>query len=260
MTVEIQLQQPRTRGVRRNAAGRRCADSMPTMPGGRCRTTQASQRSDCHPHLSRQAVSLWPNRDPIEERGGLNLYDYVGNDPINDIDPLGLIRWKDLGWATWGLVGNGLGIAGGIAVGLIPEPTMATKAAAVIVVTKSGFGFGLNIHNFVDAWKDKPCPDKLPSSLANYVAESVAPGNETAQKLSDIADLATDFFFMRSVGNAVANAPGLYNVGNSSIGITVNLAYIKDPTDIGLLANSFTVADYLKTTYQNLPPYTATSP
>ncbi len=31
----------------------------------------------------------WPSRDPIEERGGVNLYGFVGNDSINQIDILG---------------------------------------------------------------------------------------------------------------------------------------------------------------------------
>jgi RHS repeat-associated protein len=36
----------------------------------------------------------WLSRDPIGERGGINLYGYVGNDLINRIDPLGL-AWYD---------------------------------------------------------------------------------------------------------------------------------------------------------------------
>jgi len=32
----------------------------------------------------------WLNRDPIEENGGINLFGYVGNNPINLIDPFGL--------------------------------------------------------------------------------------------------------------------------------------------------------------------------
>jgi RHS repeat-associated protein len=37
----------------------------------------------------------WLSRDPIEEDGGLNLYDYVGNDPVDWIDPLGLSPCTD---------------------------------------------------------------------------------------------------------------------------------------------------------------------
>jgi RHS repeat-associated protein len=33
----------------------------------------------------------WPSRDPIGERGGVNLYGFVGNDGINRWDSLGLI-------------------------------------------------------------------------------------------------------------------------------------------------------------------------
>jgi len=32
----------------------------------------------------------WPNRDPIEEKGGVNLYRFVANSPISNFDALGL--------------------------------------------------------------------------------------------------------------------------------------------------------------------------
>ncbi|MBL9143907.1 MAG: RHS repeat-associated core domain-containing protein, partial [Verrucomicrobiaceae bacterium] len=35
-------------------------------------------------------MGRWPNRDPIGERGGVNLYGMVGNDAVNRVDRLGL--------------------------------------------------------------------------------------------------------------------------------------------------------------------------
>ena len=35
----------------------------------------------------------WLSRDPIGEDGGLNLYGFVGNDPVNFVDLLGLLRY-----------------------------------------------------------------------------------------------------------------------------------------------------------------------
>lgn len=36
------------------------------------------------------STGRWPSRDPIEERGGVNLYGMIDNDPVNGIDRLGL--------------------------------------------------------------------------------------------------------------------------------------------------------------------------
>jgi RHS repeat-associated protein len=43
----------------------------------------------------------WLSRDPIEEAGGVNLYGYVGGNPVNRIDPDGLFFFVPLfGWST----------------------------------------------------------------------------------------------------------------------------------------------------------------
>jgi RHS repeat-associated protein len=46
----------------------------------------------------------WLNRDPIGEAGGLNLYGYVGNNPIDVVDPLGL--WQITIGGGWGIAGE----------------------------------------------------------------------------------------------------------------------------------------------------------
>ena len=39
------------------------------------------------------STGKWTTRDPIGEAGGVNLYGFVGNDPVNWVDPLGLKTW-----------------------------------------------------------------------------------------------------------------------------------------------------------------------
>jgi RHS repeat-associated protein len=56
------------------------------------------------------ATGRWLSRDPIGEEGGINLYGYVGNDPVNLWDPWGLFKW----YGNWGGPGwtNGTDIWG----------------------------------------------------------------------------------------------------------------------------------------------------
>lgn len=52
------------------------------------------------------SAGRWLSRDPIEEKGGLNLYAFVCNRPVNDLDPFGHMRLGDLtrqvdAWETY---------------------------------------------------------------------------------------------------------------------------------------------------------------
>lgn len=62
-------------------------------------------------------VGRWTTKDPIGFHGGLNHYEYVSNDPINYIDPLGLYTVAgggnfSAGWGVGGTIGLNLVVDG----------------------------------------------------------------------------------------------------------------------------------------------------
>jgi RHS repeat-associated protein len=59
-------------------------------------------------------TARWLSVDPLGESGGMNLYGYVGNNPVNAVDPLGLAteRQAIAAAALWGVA---WGAAGGVA-------------------------------------------------------------------------------------------------------------------------------------------------
>ncbi len=51
-------------------------------------------------------LDRWLSRDPLGEDGGINLYGYVGNNPVYWVDPTGLF-WAQIGAGIGGVVGGG---------------------------------------------------------------------------------------------------------------------------------------------------------
>ena len=62
---------------------------------GRSRTRFTLGSRACA-YKTASSLPEWPNRDPIEEQGGLNLYVFIGNDGVNRIDVLGQMKYNDL--------------------------------------------------------------------------------------------------------------------------------------------------------------------
>ena len=104
------------------------------------------------------STGLWLSSDPIEEAGGLNLYGYAGNDPVNKIDVLG-----DFPESLPILIGGGApAIVGGT--GIIIEAIDAALAAIAAPWSTADEGLILmNEERLRGRLMGKRCPSKLPA-------------------------------------------------------------------------------------------------
>ncbi len=96
-------------------------------------------------------LGRWLSRDPIGERGGINLAMFAGNAPICTRDVCGLIRWGSFFSAV------------GQAVGAIAMFGAATVASGVLAVAAAAVGIVLVVQaigNAVDALKECGNPVK----------------------------------------------------------------------------------------------------
>lgn len=256
-----------------NRASRACVRGPKTRAGNFFRQPPKRARRFA-PQVANSRRVAWPaatktasgrrnflNADPIGFAGGLNWYAYANGNPVMFSDPSGYVAWGDLGSATLGIAGNGLGLATGFLLGIAPEPTMVTKVAAVVVVGKSSYGFGVSAQNFWAALKDESPVSK--GSLANDVADLVAPGNQNAQYAATAIDLASDLALGRIganhaqslVGRTVRGANGfpLYDMQYQTVNSFERLETVAD---------AFTMLSVGQTGYDayrdmGLPPFGA---
>ena len=60
--------------------------------GSRRQRREQRGKSRPTPTIFTSGIPQWPSRDPIGEEGGVNLYGFIGNEPVDNVDLLGLIR------------------------------------------------------------------------------------------------------------------------------------------------------------------------
>jgi len=124
----------------------------------------------------------------------INAYAYVGNNPVNAVDPYGYVGWGDVGWATAGIIGNSLGVVVGFALILAPEPTLLTKVVGYTLIVKSVYGLGASWYNLTTAITQESDKYDAPETLPRAVAAGIAPKNkkEEAYMVADVVDLSID--------------------------------------------------------------------
>lgn len=102
-------------------------------------------------------TARWLSKDPIGINGGINLYVYCGNDPVNFRDPHGLkVAWGQVGRGGIGLVVNGVGAVAGA--------VFAETGAGAVVAVYCSYGVGANVGNIINGFRGTPAGPTGPAS------------------------------------------------------------------------------------------------
>ena len=125
------------------------------------------------------------SQDPMNLVGsGINLYSYVGNEPIDSSDPSGMSRWLQFGTGVAQVVGGALAAVGGAA--LIVDTAGLGAAPGYIVATEGLFSIGAGIANIANSFQSKQV--EIPGGPAEAIGSAFG---DTGKKIGQAADLAT---------------------------------------------------------------------
>jgi RHS repeat-associated protein len=131
----------------------------------------------------------WLSRDPSGENSGTNLYEFVGGDPINFVDPLGLFRWGQFGRGVASIAGGILGTVA-LSAAEVGSGGLATAGVVVAGTTVAGaysYGIGNVIASFSGVSdKDAAQMEGSPSSPAQLAARGI--GGEPAQNAVGVVE------------------------------------------------------------------------
>ena len=185
----------------------------------------------------------WLNADPAGLAGGLNLYAYVGNNPISRIDPLGLYVWQAQYWADQTVNGSWYGKAAGWVLGpmamLVPSGGGSTATFSYSGPTHLGAQAGVNGQYF---WADKPQSD-----FFVFGGPAVSSSNTANANVSLEGNLAWSGAAPSDLGsNSWTGTFTNYSLTVGSYSLTFSTSSLWDVVNVGLAAKpglSFTVSE-----------------
>jgi len=172
------------------------------------------------------AIERWMNRDPLGEAGGINLYGFVQNDPVNFIDPSGLdaivtlyagqngnpFNHIGIGTTTGNNAGQtfGAGPNHGAGIGLISPvpghvgPDNGTPIGTVTIPTTPQQDAAINAYN--QAAASSPFQyDLTDNSCVDHVRGGLNAGGIDVQNLGQNTTLPNTLF--ESLQNGHPNTP-----------------------------------------------------
>lgn len=130
-------------------------------------------------------LGRWLSRDRMAENAGLNLYAYVANNPINYLDPLGLMTsWYSFATGLVGLAASGAGMIVGAA--------SAETGIGAVVAVESAYSFGANFGNLWNNINNNPDGPAGPMQASNaavaYIENYNPEQTEQADKMGELED------------------------------------------------------------------------
>jgi RHS repeat-associated protein len=219
----------------------------------------------------------WLNRDPIGERGGLNLYGMVGNDPVNKWDYLGLCKvlskgvrlrvaaasldshqegspYSDLARLAIGRVNNLWGEYGiQFPLHLVAGPRVASNVAGALPANSVVAGHFLFFVDFEISEADGPCEMTLKERGSQTQAGIQSPINDdydwatlkgdgsvvVAKRKHAIQDCGSTMIFVDAPGSLAVKVP---IQGQPAFGFAIKLKQIFEIRNgkTGVLVDTFT--------------------